>query len=114
MNPHHILPEFLSSEHHKSVNLERMADTHEKQLDEIKALRTELEKTRQELADYKAQQSEQHRSDSHQQIDDHRKLLRHDYLVAAFTVALTLFLEHVPDIANFLKLAAEKLIVLFE
>lgn len=114
MSPHQILPECFSSEHQKLVDIERMADAHEKQLDEINALRTELEKTRQELADYKAQQSEQHQSDAQQQIDDHRKLLRHDYLVAAFTVALTLFLEHFFDIADFLKPALKMLLALFE
>lgn len=76
----------------------------------INAISAALEQTRDEFADYKAQQAKQRDSDAVQAAVDKKKQLRHEYLVAAFTVALTLFLEHFLDIVELAKLAFESLV----
>lgn len=82
-------------------------------IEECRRIANELEATRQELADYKAQQYEQHETDTAQMKLTEKKQIRHQYIVAAFTVALTLALEHIVDIADFFTVLVEKISTLF-
>ena len=114
MENYPILPQHLSSEYQKSVNLRRMADAEERKLEEIVAIRSELEKTRNEFADFKSEHAEQHKADAMQAEVNEKKQRRHEYLVAAFTVALTLFIEHFFDVVKFVKFALESLVALLK
>ena len=114
MNYKPILPQHLSSEYQKSENLRRMADAGERHLEEVGAIRSELKKTRNEFADFKAQQAEQRKADAVQAQVDKKKQRRHEYLVAAFTVALTLFIEHFFDVVKLMQVAFETLIALLK
>ena len=68
---------------------------------ENEQLRNALEQVRQELADFKSQQSVQHCADTVERKVDTRKLRHHDYLVAGFTVLLTLLIQNFPDVLRF-------------
>lgn len=76
-------------------------------------LRLDLEKTADELREYKAQQAEQRETDRAQAVIDKKKDRRNQFLVAAFTVALTLFLEHFCDVVKFAKFALESVLSFF-
>lgn len=102
----------LSSAHQNTQNLQRMADSQEQYAKEIATIRAELERTRQEFADYKAEQNKQHEADSLNAISEKKKLYRHEYRVAAFTVALTLFIEHFLDIVDLVQFLIEQLLAL--
>ena len=110
MNYKPTLPQYLSPEYQKSENLRKIAETGERQLEEIGAIRSELEKTRNEFSDYKTQHSKQHEADAVQAEFDKKQQLRHEYLVAAFTVTLTLFIEHFFDIIELAKIALKALV----
>ncbi len=84
---------------------ERAAFGIEELASEVSVLQSHLQQTAQELCDYKTQQAEQYQADAAQAIIDKKKQRRHEYLVAAFTVALTLSIEHIADIVEVLKLA---------
>lgn len=100
------MQEYLRTASEKEAEAQRAQQT----AASIGAISAALEQTRDEFADYKAQQSKQRDSDAVQAAVDKKKQRRHEYLVAAFTVALTLFLEHFPDIVELAKLALESLV----
>lgn len=114
MNKIRLIPQNMSIEYQNSQSLQRTAEAAEQQVQEVERLRGELEKIRQEFADYKAQQREQYRADGVQRIADNKQLRRHDYFVAAFTFALTLFVEHFTDVVDFAQVSLEAFIALFE
>ena len=62
-----------------------------------------LDQEAQERADQRAAAEREKRADKSQAVVDRKQKLRHDYKVAAFTVILTLFVEHIGDILNFVK-----------
>ena len=80
---------------------------------ELASLRSGLEKTTDELREYKSQQAEQRKADHAQAVIDKMKDRRDQFLVAAFTVAFTLFLEHFCDVVKFAKFALESVRALF-
>lgn len=80
----------------------------------LKTLRSDLEQTRKELADLKADQDRQRNANAAQAIIDKKKQRRHEYLVAAFTVALTLLLEHFGDVIQLAKLAFKSIVALLK
>ena len=61
----------------------------------------ELKSIAQDMTEYHAEYSENRRADEIKAEKDKKHSFRHDFLVAAFTVALTLFLEHLHDVAEF-------------
>lgn len=81
---------------------------------DIAAVRSELEQARKDLADYKASQDAQRRADIAQAVVDKKQQRRHEYLVAAFSVALTLLIEHFFDLVNLANLAFKSLSALFQ
>jgi len=108
-----LLPQSLSSAYQNSKNLENVAQAQKDQSLQLAAIRAELEKTRNEFSDYKAQHAKQHKTDAAQAVIDKKKQRRHEYAIAAFTVALTLALEHIFDLIKFAKLALKSLLSLF-
>lgn len=91
-----------------------MRDRTENGWKDVSAIRSELEKTRSELeqtrndfASYKAQQDEQRTADHEQAVVDQKKNRRDLYISTAFSVCLTLFLEHIPDIIRFFQRVLE-------
>lgn len=61
----------------------------------------ELKGIVQDMAEYHSEYNENRRADEVKAEKDKKHGFRHDFLVAAFTVALTLFLEHLHDIIEF-------------
>lgn len=61
----------------------------------------ELKGIAQDMSEYHAEYNENRRADEIKAEKDKKHSFRHDFLVAAFTVALTLFLEHFHDIIEF-------------
>lgn len=61
-----------------------------------------LEYSAKEFADYKTQQDEQHARDEHQRILDRKQSTRNQLICSAFSVCLSLFLEHLPDVIRFM------------
>lgn len=51
-------------------------------------------------------------SDRAHAIREKKKDYRHDFAVAAFSSAVTLFLEHIGDVIDFIKVSVEKLLTL--
>ncbi|MBR2798932.1 MAG: hypothetical protein IKE17_14495 [Clostridia bacterium] len=70
------------------------------------------EQRRQQVADQKAEAAREKAANDAKAVLDKKKSHRHDFKVAAFTVILTLFLEHISEIVNFIK-AVFKAIGLF-
>ena len=60
-----------------------------------------LKNIAQDMADYHSEYDEDRRTDKIEAEQDKKHSFRHDFLVAAFTVALTLFFEHIHDIFQF-------------
>ena len=71
---------------------------------EIESLRSDLERARNDLASYKAEQAEQREADCRQADLNAKKAFRHDYHVAAFSIVITLAIEHFAEIYDFLRL----------
>lgn len=67
---------------------------------ELHALRQEVALTKQELADYKAQQAKQREADAVQAKLDRNKVFRHEYRVAGFTILFTFLAERICDLAQ--------------
>lgn len=63
------------------------------------------EQRRQQVADQKAEAAREKAANDAKAVLDKKKSRRHDFKVAAFTVILTLFLEHISEIVNFIKAA---------
>ena len=72
-----------------------------------------LERTRNEFADYKAQQAEQHARDEDQRILDRKQSTRNQLICSALSVCLTLFLEHLPDVIGFVDVLLKSALSLF-
>lgn len=56
----------------------------------------------QDMSEYHAEYNENRRADEIKAEKEKKYSLRHDFFVAAFTVALTLFFEHIQDIIEFI------------
>lgn len=84
----------------------------------IEALRQEdvrlaaAEQAAEDHAREQAQQAEKDSSDRAQVLSDKKKDYRHDFAVAAFGAAVTLFVEHIGDIIDFSKVTVEKVLLL--
>lgn len=116
----YLAPQYLSVSYQNAQSLRRSAEAAEKQSNEIGEIRSELrqtrqelEKTRQEFSDYKAQQDKYHRAEAAQAEIDKKQQHCHELKLSAFTVCLTLFLEHIPDFINLFKVAVESIVALF-
>ena len=68
---------------------------------DIKEIEDNLKNIAQDMSEYHAEYNENRRADEIKAEKDKKHSFRHDFLVAAFTVALTLFLEHIHDIIEF-------------
>lgn len=60
-----------------------------------------LKNIAQDMSEYHAEYNENRRADEIKAEKDKKHSFRHDFFVAAFTVALTLFFEHIHDIIEF-------------
>ena len=56
----------------------------------------------QDMSEYHAEYNENRRADEVKAEKEKKHSFRHDFLVAAFTVTLTLFFEHIHDIVEFI------------
>lgn len=63
---------------------------------------SELEKLRKQVAKYRAEEDERHKAEAVQREKDGKKNFRNSIIVAAFSSAFTLFLEHINDIIHFM------------
>ena len=93
--------------------IERAADSAVASAEELEAVRRELEQTRDELANYKAEQAVQREADSRQADLNAKKAFCHDYRVAAFSIVITLLIEHLPEIVDFLCFLFKRVVSLF-
>ena len=73
----------------------------------------ELEQLAQKMADDNAKSDAKERAQQANARVNEKKLFRHDFKVAAFTVILTLGLEHIADIVNFFKRTLEAIRLFF-
>lgn len=55
----------------------------------------------QDVSEYHSEYNENRRADAIKAEKDKKHSFRHDFLVAAFSVALTLFLEHIHNVIEF-------------
>lgn len=55
----------------------------------------------QDVSEYHSEYNEKRRADEIKAEKEKKYSFRHDFFVAAFTVALTLFFEHIHDIIEF-------------
>lgn len=83
------------------------------QVQSLEALQSELQQTRQELADYQANQAAQYQADCVQAGIDKKKDRRHMYICAAFSVCFTLLIEHISDVMRFAKIAFKSVLSFF-
>lgn len=90
------------------------AQLKEREIANLEAVRIELETARNEFCHYKAQQAEQRKADAVQAEIDKKKQRCHEYILAAFTVCFTLFLEHIGDVVDFVQFAFESLVTLLK
>ena len=67
----------------------------------IEAIKKDLQQTRQQMSNQQAEYDKNREADTLQRIKDKRQSFRHDFYVAAFSVAFTLFMEHFSDIGAF-------------
>ena len=56
----------------------------------------------QDMSEYHAEYNENRRADEIKAEEEKKHSFRHDFFVAAFTIALTLFFEHIHDIIEFI------------
>lgn len=71
----------------------------------------ESEQIAKKKAERDAKRREEAAANDAKAIKDKKQQYRHDFHVAAFSVALTLLLEHIGDIVHFVKVAAEKVLL---
>lgn len=71
-----------------------------------------LDELKKKASENRAAKEEQAYADRAQILADKKHDRRHDFFVAAFSVAATLFAEHIGDIIDFSKVTAEKVLVL--
>lgn len=62
---------------------------------------SELKGIAQDMAKYHAEYNENRRADEIKTEKDKKHCFRHDFFVAAFSIALTLFFEHIHDVIKF-------------
>lgn len=67
------------------------------------------EKAINEMAHKDAREHEKQSREDAKSVKDKKEQFRHDFKVAAFSVALTLCAEHIGDIVNFIKTVFEKI-----
>lgn len=65
-------------------------------------MQKELEELRKQVADYDAKEDQRHREEAANSEKRAKKDYRHDFKVAAFSVAFTLLLEHIQAIIEFI------------
>ena len=70
--------------------------------DRGKEIADELKGLAQDVSEYHAEYNENRRADEVKAEKEKKHSFRHDFFVAAFTVALTLFFEHIHDIIEFI------------
>lgn len=63
---------------------------------------SELEELRNQVSKYRSEENERYQAEAIQREEDRKKNLRNSLIVAAFSSAFTLFLEHFNDIIHFL------------
>lgn len=71
------------------------------------------ERRRNDAADQAARKAEEKAADDAKAVIDKKQSFRHDFHVAAFSVALTLCLEHINDIADLVKTVLKSIALLF-
>lgn len=71
------------------------------------------DRRRKELADQDAQKAAEKRANNQKAVMDKKQSFRHDFHVAAFSVTLTLCLEHIDDIVDFVKTVFKGIALLF-
>ena len=67
----------------------------------IESIRKDLQQTRQQMSDQLAEYDKNRKTDALQRIKDKRQSFRHDFYVAAFSVAFTILVERFSDIVAF-------------
>ena len=67
----------------------------------IESIRKDLQQTRQQMSDQQAEYDKNRKADALQRIKDKRQSFRHDFYVAAFSVAFTILVERFSDIVAF-------------
>lgn len=68
----------------------------------------------QELSDQAAQKEEEARANDAKMKIDRKKQFRHDFAVAAFSIALTLLVEHFENVVDFALLIVEKAMAMLQ
>ena len=86
----------------------------EREIAAIDAVRSELQQTRQDFAQYKADQDEQRRDDLAKADLKEKKIFHQQLKLSAFTVCLTLALEHIGDVIDFINLMIRLIVSLFQ
>lgn len=71
------------------------------------------DRRRKEMADQEAQKAAEKRANDQKAVMDKKQSFRHDFHVAAFSVALTLCLEHINDIVDLVKTVLKSIALLF-
>lgn len=99
---------FVNSVHNCSIDINSSDMSRRKKLElsdlqsqieivrEIESVKSELQQTRNEFTDYKAQQDEYYRTKAAQAKLDKKEQRRHELKLSAFTVCLTSFLSISP------------------
>lgn len=67
----------------------------------IESIRKDLQQTRQQMSNQQAEYDKNRKADALQRIKDKRQSFRHDFYVAAFSVAFTILVERFSDIVAF-------------
>lgn len=67
----------------------------------IESIRKDLQQTHQQMSDQQAEYDKNRKTDALQRIKDKRQSFRHDFYVAAFSVAFTILVERFSDIVAF-------------
>lgn len=88
------------------------ADSHHPRLtDKARNALDELEYMAEKKAECDAKRREEDAANNAKAVEDKKQQFRHDFHVAAFSVALTLALERLGDIVHFVQVAAEKVLL---
>lgn len=67
----------------------------------IEEIQQDLQQTRKQLAEQQAEYDKSREADALQRVKDKKQSFRHDFYVAAFSVAFTLLVENFGDIVAF-------------
>lgn len=93
---------------------DEIAEAQRKRDDALFGLRDALESTKQQMADQYAKYDVERKQDTLQRKKDKKESLRHDFYVAAFSVAFSLFVEHFSDVKSFFQQFVANVISLFQ